>query len=92
MALGSGQVGYPQSPIYAHRGGQQSGNYASPIYKQEPGTSAAAAGAQYSPAYGTGPSVVSPAYANPNASGAGSNVKPGGQNYVSPIYSPSACI
>lgn len=43
LALASGQVGYQQSPIYALRGGpasggkQQSGGYASPIYKQEPG-------------------------------------------------------
>jgi len=84
VALASGQLGYPQSPIYQHRGGPSSGAYASPLFKQEPGAPIP----QYSPAYGSG-AVVSPAYVGANANGSASGIK---NQYVSPIYSPSACI
>lgn len=94
MAFTSGQVGYPQSPIYQAKANQQSGNYGSPIYKQEPGAPIP----HYSPAYGH--NVVSPAYtatvnapgSNSAASGSYSKNPVGANNFVSPIYSPSAAI
>ena len=95
MALMSGQYG-PQSPIYqmsrGHASGnKQSGQYVSPIYKQEPGAPQVAA---YSPAYAHVPgSVVSPAYGAANPGGS-SHINSGSKHatYVSPVYSPSACV
>ena len=70
---------------------QQSGGYASPIYKQEPG--APPHQPQYSPAYGAS-KVVSPAYAagGLNQMDGASGAKNMHNAYVSPIYSPSACV